>query len=74
VLEQRAVFGDRYLASFANSTTAQLLPSQDGEDATDYILVAVRPLDDGLRLVVAFFPLAYASRSPNANNVGMLAA
>ena len=53
--QQRAVFGDRYLAPFGNSTTAgvQLLPSQEGEDATDYILVAVRPLGDGLRLVVA---------------------
>jgi signal transduction histidine kinase len=29
------------------------LPSQEGEDATDYILVAVRTLGDGLRLVVA---------------------
>ena len=53
--QQRAVFGDRYLAPFARATTAgvQLLPQQQGEDATDNILVAVRPLGDSLRLVVA---------------------
>ena len=51
--QQRAMFGDRYLAPFARATTAavQLLPQQ--QDATDNILVAVRPLGDSLRLVVA---------------------
>jgi signal transduction histidine kinase len=53
--QQRVVFGDSYLAPFASTTTAgvQLLSQQNGEDATDNILVAVRSLSGDLRLVVA---------------------
>lgn len=54
-VQRGVIFGDRYLAPFASTTTAgvQLLPRQEGEDATDSILVAVRPLGGGLRLIVA---------------------
>jgi len=51
--QQRAVFGDRYLAPFARATTAGVQLLRQQQDATDNILVAVRPLGDSLRLVVA---------------------
>jgi len=51
----RAIVGDRYLAEFATASTtaAQMVARHNGENATDNILVAARPLDGGLRLVTA---------------------
>lgn len=53
--QQHAIFGDRYLAPFASApmSSVQLLPRQESEDENDNILVAVRPLRNDLRLVVA---------------------
>ena len=53
--QSRAIIGDSYLAEFAGPATAgvQAAARQNGENATDNILVATRSLSDGMRLVVA---------------------
>lgn len=51
----RAVFGDRYLTQWANVSPGgiHILPQQNETGATDQIMIASRPLQGGLRLLVA---------------------
>jgi len=53
--QNRTIMGDDYLAAFAGTAASgvQVLHRDTGENATDAILVATRPLADGARLVVA---------------------
>lgn len=53
--QNHAIVGDSYLADFAGTAAAgvRLTGRQNGEGATDSILVATRFLTDGIRLVVA---------------------
>lgn len=53
--QNRTIMGDDYLAAFAGPSTAgaQVRRRDDGEDATDAILVATRDLAVGTRVIVA---------------------
>lgn len=53
--QKHAIAGDGYLADFAGAASAgaQLVSRSTGENATDNILVATRPLSQGMQLVVA---------------------
>jgi signal transduction histidine kinase len=50
-----AIVGDRYLGEFATTSTTAVQPihRHNGESANDNILIASRPLDGDLRLVIA---------------------
>lgn len=51
----QTTIGDRFLKEFAQTSTtgAQIVPRNNGEDATDKILVVSRALDGDFKLVVA---------------------
>ena len=53
--QNHAIAGDGYLADFAGTASAgvQQVSRHSGENAADNILVAIRSLTDGMRLVVA---------------------